>query len=241
MSLINTVAKVAVGFAMAKGVEAVRSRGGIGAVLEELQGAATNQAGSMGGLDDLLGQLAGGQGQGGGLGDLLGQLTGGGTGAAMASAGGLAGLGGLLGGLAGATGGNAGALQALLNQDNPAEEPDENDIAELMLRAMLYAARADGDIDAEEEAKLLGALREGDPSDMEHVKSILKEPVNVSTIVNATPKGLETQVYTMSLNAISPDNQSEAQYLHDLAQGLGIGPSTVNDIHDSLSVTRIYQ
>lgn len=242
MSLINTMTKVAVGFAMAKGMEAVQARGGIGAVMQDLQTVATNPSGGMGGLQDMLGSLTGGAGQGGGLGDLLGQLTGGGAGASTAAAGGLAGLGGLLGGLAGARGGAAPqTLQDLLAQDNPAHEPDDDAVAELMLRAMLFAARADGDIDADEQTKLLGALQQGDPEDMALVQSILKEPVDVTTIVASTPKGLETQVYTMSLNAISPDNNAEAQYLHSLAQGLGIAPNTVNEIHDSLSVTRIYQ
>ena len=243
MSLMNTVTKLAVGFAMAKGYDAVKSRGGIGAVMEDLQKAASSaQAGNMGGIEDMLAGLTGGSGSAGGLGDLLGQLTGGGAGASMASAGGLAGLGGLLGGLAGAQQGGSGAdLEALLKQDNPADEPSEEEIAELMLRAMLYAARSDGDIDAAEQSKLLGVLKDGDPEDVTLVQTILKEPVDAAAIVKATPKGLETQAYTMSLTAISPDNQAEAQYLHDLAQGLGISPTTVNDIHDSLSVTRIYR
>lgn len=242
MSLMNTVTKLAVGFAMAKGYDAVKARGGIGAVMEDLQNAASGaKAGNMGSIDDLLAELTGGKGAAGGFGDLIGQLTGGGAGTSMASTGGLAGLGGLLGGLAGARGGTAGGLEALLQQDNPALEPSEDQIAELMLRATLYAARADGDIDAEEQSKLIAAVTGGDSQDLQMVQSILREPVEASAIAKATPKGLETQVYTMSLNAISPDNQAEAQYLHDLAQGLGISPTMVNDIHDSLSVARIYQ
>lgn len=110
-----------------------------------------------------------------------------------------------------------------------------------MLRAMLYAARSDGDIDAAEQSKLLGVLKDGDPNDVTLVQTILKEPVDAAAIVKATPKGLDPQAYTMSLTAISPDDQAEAQYLRDLAQGLGISPTTVNEIHDSLSMTRIYR
>ncbi|MEE4188068.1 MAG: DUF533 domain-containing protein [Roseobacter sp.] len=242
MSLMNTMTKMAVGFAVAKGMEAVKSRGGIGAVMEDFKGAASSQTAGMGGIGDLLGSLGGGSGQTGGLGDLLGQLTGGSAGASTAAAGGLAGLGGLLGSLAGARGGaQQGQLEALLAQDNPTEEPDEEEVAEVMLRAMLYAARSDGDIDPQEQSKLLEALKDGDARDMEVVQKILKEPVDAQAVVNATPKGLETQVYTMSLNAIDPDNRAEAEYLHSLAQGFGLTPGTVNDLHDSLAAPRIYQ
>ncbi len=262
MSLMNTVTKMAIGFAVAKGMEAVQRKGGIGSVLEGISGnAGTQQAGGMGGLGDLIGQLGGAGGQqggagglgdllgqlgggqpggAGGLGDLIGQLTGGSAGAA--SAGGLGGLGSLLGGLANARGGaSAGELEAVINQDNPVVEPDEADVARLMLRAMTQAARADGDLDAEEKEKLLGQLDDGDPEDVKVVQAVLEEPVSANTLAAETPRGLETQVYTMSLNAINPDNQAEAQYLHSLAEGLGIQPEVVNRIHDGLGAPRLYR
>ena len=245
MSLMNTVTKMALGFAVAKGMQAVNQRGGIGAVMQDLQGAAASQSGNMGGLGDMLGQLtggAGGAGAPGGLGDLLGQLTGSGGGATAASTGGLAGLGGLLGGLAGARGGAAASdLEALLEQDNPTQEPDEDEMAQLMLRATLYAARADGDIDPDEKAKLMDAMRDADPEDLQAIQKVMQETPDPTAIADATPKGLETQVYTMSLNAITPDNRAEAEYLHTLAQRFELPPQTVNALHDSLAVPRIYQ
>ncbi len=261
MSLMNTVTKMAIAFAMAKGMDAMQKNGGIGNVLEGLtagKSGGTQQAGGMGGLGDMLGQLGGGGGAasgglggmlgqltgggsgGGGLGGMLGQLTGGGGGAAAAG-GGLGGLGTLLGGLASARGGEAGnGLEALLGQDNPADEPDEEDVAKLMLRAMTQAARADGDLDAGEKSKLMDALSESDPGTMEVLQDILSAPVSAEQLASDTPKGLETQVYTMSVNSITPDNQAEAQYLHDLASGLGIQPQTANAIHDSLGAPRLY-
>lgn len=239
---MNTVAKMAVGFAVAKGMDAMKKNGGIGKTLEGLTGSGgPQQAGGMGGLGDMLGQLTGGgspsQGMGG-LGGMLGQLTGGGG----AAAGGLGGLGALLGGLGGARGGSAGGgLEALLNRDNPANEPDEEEVAKLMMRAMTQAARADGDLDADEKAKLVDAVSDGDPKSVQTLQSILREPVDAAQLASDTPQGLETQVYTMSVNAITPDNQAEAQYLHDLANGLGIAPDTANQIHDSLGAPRLYR
>ena len=257
MSLMNTITKMAIGFAMAKGMDAIQKNGGIGNVLEGLsgaQGGGAKQAGGLGGLGDMLGQLGGGGAASGGLGGMLGQLTGGGTssggglggmlgqlGGGAAAAGGLGGLGALLGGLAGARGGNEGSgLEALLNQDNPTQEPDEDEIAKLMLRAMTQAARADGDLDAGEKAKLTEMLSDSDASTMEVLQDILSSEVSASQLASDTPQGLETQVYTMSVNAITPDNQAEAQYLHDLASGLGIQPRTANAIHDSLGAPRLY-
>lgn len=245
MSLMNTVTKMAIGFAMAKGMDAVQRNGGFGKVLEGLSGGGsaggTRKTGGMGGLSDIMGQLGSRGAQtksagAGGLGDILGQLTGGG-----AAGGGLGGLGGLLGGIAGARGGAAGGgLETLLNADNPANEPDEDEIAKLMLRAMAQAAQADGSIDPGEKENLIALLRDGDPEDVETVQRILDQPVDAAALARDTPKGLETQVYTMSVNAITPDNRAEAQYLHDLAQGLGIEPTTVNRIHDSLGAPRLY-
>ncbi|MEO9653104.1 MAG: DUF533 domain-containing protein [Roseobacter sp.] len=242
MSLMNTVTKMAIGFAVAKGMEAVQRNGGVSSLMEGLTSGGSQKSAGLGGIGNLLGQLgaAGSGGAPGGLGDLLGQLTGGAT--SGAAGGGLGGLGGLLGGLAGARGGAAaGGFDSLLNHDNPSQEPDEEDVARLMLRAMTQAARSDGDIDADEKAKLLDLLQDSDPSDMEVVQSILEEPVSAATLAADTPKGLETQVYTMSLNAIDPDNRAEGQYLASLAEGLGLPPETVNGLHDSLGAPRLYE
>jgi uncharacterized membrane protein YebE (DUF533 family) len=255
---MNTVAKMAVGFALAKGMETVQKSGGLGGLLGGLTGGGTpKQASGMGGLGDILGQLGGGSAaqSSGGLGGMLGQLTGGagangglsgllgqlGASNSAAAAGSLGGLGALLGGLADARGGTSGAgLEALVNQDNPADEPDEDEIAKLMLRAMTQAARADGDLDQGEKAKLSALLADSDPGTVETLQNILSAPVSAADLAADTPKGLETQVYTMSVNAITPDNQAEARYLHELASALDIAPQTANAIHDSLGAPRLY-
>lgn len=97
MSLLKTLAKVAVGVAIAKGVGGMMKRGAGGQAPGGRMPGQANTGGSGGGLGDLLGQLGGGQGgsQGGGLGDLLGRLGG-----AQGGQGG-GGLGDLLGQLGG--------------------------------------------------------------------------------------------------------------------------------------------
>ncbi len=277
MSLGKMLTKMAIGFAVAKGMQKVSQSGGIGNVLEGLSGGAARQAdssgggglgdimgglagggsqsGSGGGLADVLGGLTGGKsGGGGGLADVLGGLTGGGQGGGGGVAdvlgglagggqgqGGLGGLGGLLGGLAQARGGNAGGLEGLLRQDNPPTEPEPEDTAGLMIRAMVMAANSDGEIDAGEQEQIMSTMGEdAGQAEMDFVRAALQAPIDPTTIARDTPKGLETQVYSMSVMSITPDNAKEANYLHQLAQAMGIAPQTVNEIHDNFGVPRLY-
>lgn len=224
--------------------------GGLGGLLEQLAGGASGKtAGSgKGGLDDLLGSLTGGQGGKGGLDDLLGSLTGG--------QGGKGGLGDLLGGLVGGMAGGAGSAGAaagtrsfgeLLNESiqnfgEPEVPPTPNQeaAAALMLRAMIQAAKSDGKIDEAEKKKLLDNLKDGTAEDLAFVQAELAAPVNVEKLVREVPKGLEAQIYTVSVMAINLDNKAEAQYLHALASGFGIDPAGVNGIHAKLGVPALY-
>jgi len=261
MSLLKTLAKVAVGIAVAKGVGGMMKRGTAG------QQAPT---GSGGGLGDLLGQLGGGTGgQSGGLGDLLGKL---GQGAGGQGSGG--GLGDLLGGLAGQAtrgqggSGSGGALgeifgdfigdgakqnqndksfgdmfnEAVTNQDEPSVAPsaDQEAVAALMLSAMIQAMKSDKNLDADEEAKLMEHLGEVSHQERQFVNQELQKPVDIPALVANVPHGLEQQVYLMSIMAIDLDNRAEAQYLHDLATELGIGRDEVDAIHAHVGAPSLY-
>jgi uncharacterized membrane protein YebE (DUF533 family) len=222
---------------LGKGAQGGSAGGGLGDILGGLTGGGTGGAG--GGLGDMLGGLTGGAkgGSGGGLADILGGLTNGGG----AAAGGLGGLGGLLGGLATARGGNGGGLEGLLRQGNPVEEPEPEDTAGLMIRAMVMAAQSDGELDAGEQKKLMDVLGDdAGEAEIGFVRQAMQAPVDANAIASDTPKGLETQVYSMSVMSITPDNAKEANYLHQLAQSMGIAPQTVNEIHDNFGVPRLY-
>ncbi len=249
MSLGRMLTKVALGFAVAKGMQAVQRGGGLGKVMENLKGAAQpgtgtqigGAGGASGGLGGIMESLGGAGGAaGGGLGGLMGNLGG----AGGAAAGGLGGIGGLLGGLAAARSGNEGSAQSLedlLGRETPAEEPAEEDSAGLMIRAMIMAARCDGEIDGTERETLMATIGEdASPEDMAFVKAAMEAPVSARQIADDTPQGMETQVYSMSLMAIEPDHPEEAKYLHELATALGIGPATINEIHDSFGAQRLY-
>jgi hypothetical protein len=281
MSLMGTLAKVAIGVAVAKGVGSMMQRkgqgplgggtssggrgtgledmmgdilgggasrrntaprgdgnvlggsgGGLGDFLEELGGYAPDQptgrsapGRSGGGLDDLIGGL--GKGSGGGLGDILGGM-----------------LGGALGGAATKRGGGFGEIlnESLGNCGEPKVKPtqEQDAAAGLMLRAMIQAAKADGRVDAREQEKLLGNLGDVSPEERRFVEAELKAPVDVSGLARQVPRGLEAQVYTMSIMGIDLDNQKEAEYLHELATALRIDRQQVNHIHARLGVPVIY-
>jgi uncharacterized membrane protein YebE (DUF533 family) len=123
MSLMKTLAKVAIGVAVAKGANAMMKSGqqggtsqagGLGGLLGSLTGGSAGSA--AGGLGGLLGSLtggstqAGGTAQAGGLQDMLGGLLGGGTTGGGVSQGGLGGMLESLGGAQGSTGGGLGGL-----------------------------------------------------------------------------------------------------------------------------------
>lgn len=280
MSLMKTLAKVAIGVAVAKGVASMTQKagqqqagrqdddglfrgqhspnvgqkpdlGGLENMMDNILGGGQTQqtrTGQSGGIGGLLEGLAGGgqqqtsQKSGGGLNDILGQL--GGTGGA-------GGLGGLLGGLvsqmqAGQQS-NQGSFGEVLNSQfdgNPTQaiqpSADQEAVAGLMIRAMIQAAKSDGKLDENERQKLLARLGDVSPEEQRFVQNELNAAVDVDSLARQTPRGLEQQIYTMSVMGIDLDTQQEAQHLHQLATALDLPQGQVNAIHAKLGVPAIY-
>lgn len=206
--------------------------GGLGGILDGLSNAPkstknTRRTSAPTGFDDLLGSLTGGKqastGGGGGLGDLLGGILGG-----AAAGGGIGGLGSI--------------LDEAVSGKKPARAPsrDEELAAVLMLKAMIQAAKSDGKLDQAEKQKLMDNLGDASRAEIDMVNRLLADPVDVEGLVRQVPQGMEGQVYLMSLMAIDLDSRNEAQYLHGLAQSLGLEPAEVNDIHDRAGAPRMY-
>ncbi|MFD0979072.1 DUF533 domain-containing protein [Tropicimonas aquimaris] len=294
MSLVSTLAKVAAGVVIAKGVKGMVSGGGS----QTAQPTGAGQASAGGGIEDMLGQILGGGsapggGSAGGLQDMLGQVLGGGTtsrGAAPggsiqdmlgqvlgggAARGGASGgslqdmMGAILGGGAGAAagrGGLGGALnelselsrpgggsagggfgdklnQSLQNFGEPDEPPTaaEEDLAAVMLRAMIQAAKSDGTLDDTEKKRLLERLGQVSQEEADFVQAELQRPVDPTAIARSVPRGAEHQVYMMAAMAIDLDHKSEARFLHELAQGMGLNGQVANAIHDKLGQPHLYR
>ncbi len=265
MSLVGTLAKVAIGIAAAKGISHVMGqRAGSGGSVEGESFGGQAQASTAGThpLGDPLNSVRGGSGQAsGGLGGLLEQLaaaaSAGTSPGAQASGGGLDAL---IRGLADAASGAAttsketaskadagGSFADMLNQSfqnfgepKVAPTPQQDAAAGLMLRAMLQAAKCDGKIDEGEKKKLLEALGDASSEDMAFVNRELAAPVDVQGLVKQVPKGLESQIYAVSVMGINLDSQKEAEYLAGLASALGLGPRDVNAMHAKFGIPALY-
>ena len=179
--------------------------------------------GSGGGISDMLGGLLGGSkgtdnqaSQGNKLPDLMGKL-----GDSNSS-----GLGDLLGNVL-----SGGKVEAT---------PDQEKQAEIILKAMINAAKADGEIDAEEQRKITKHLGDVSTEELELVRQIMKEPQDLPSLISSVPAGMEQQVYLMSLLAINLDSKPEAQYLDQFAKGLNINEQQCNEIHTKLGVPSLY-
>ena len=235
------------------------NQGGLGDLLNSVGGALGGAgSGSGGGLLSSLGKIAGaamnsGPGGGsnpmvtGGLGALVGALFGGGGSAAKGAMGGtaLAVLGSLAmkalqGRMTGGTPTASAQLMAGLRQpENDQEVREVQSIAELTVKAMLNAAKADGQVDRDEIERIVGKLSEDGLSQEEQdfMRDQINRPMDTEGLIRAVPnQQVAAQVYAASLLAIEVDTDAERQYLQTLASGLGLDPTVVTQLHGALGV-----
>ena len=201
--------------------------------------------------------------------DLMGQATGAVKSGNPLAIGGLAALAGAaLGGRGGAVGGGLLALlgslaYSALNKggqaqqgevdakdaplglrepQSPEEEKELESNASLIIRAMINAAKADGEIDDKERARILGKLDEQGASDEERrfVEGELSKPRDIAALAGQAIRSpdVAVQVYAASLLAIDVDTQAEEDYLLQLAAQLNLDATTCRQIHQALGVKR---
>lgn len=104
----------------------------------------------------------------------------------------------------------------------------------ILLKAMVNAAKADGQIDSDERQKIIEFM--GDMSKVEQmfVEQELQKELHIEEFLKEIPKGMEKQVYYMSLFVIDLDNESERDYLELLSNRLNLPYHVVDSIHESL-------
>ena len=214
--MLGTLGKVAMGILVAKGVGKIMGN------------SSSNNNNSGGGLIDGLSGLLGGGSNTGGLGGLLGSLA------------------------SGSPSQNKQPIQSNSNQDfasmfneaiqgkDPKATTEQDQQAEVLLRAMVNAAKADGKIDATEQSKILGQLKEAPEEELEMVRQQVQAPLDIQGVIDSVPNGMEQQVYLMSLLAINLDSKPEALYLDKLAKALNISNEDSNSIHDKLGAPLLY-
>ncbi len=121
--------------------------------------------------------------------------------------------------------------------ENKAEEREVESIADLTLKAMINAAKADGRIDETEMQRITGRLGELDSEEREFLINELRKPMNTDAIVNAIPnKQVAAQVYTASLLATGNDTPEEHRYLADLARRSGLDEGVTRYLQGAINV-----
>jgi uncharacterized membrane protein YebE (DUF533 family) len=106
----------------------------------------------------------------------------------------------------------------------------------LTILAMINAAKADGQIDAEEKARLFDRLGQVSLTDAEKAFLFdeLAKPMNTDALIQAaTSPQLAAHLYAASLMAVNPDHPQEKAYLAELAQRLKLDPELAREMHEA--------
>ncbi|MFD1912969.1 tellurite resistance TerB family protein [Halodurantibacterium flavum] len=168
----------------------------------------------------------------GGIGAVVGALAGGGLGGA-ARGGAMAVLGTL-------------AWQAWKGQQasaGPGAEAPPQDAVDalthpeterLVLRAMIGAAQADGQVDEAEMGRILGHLNPDEVTEGERatVMAEMQQPVDIEALARGvTRPEVATEVYLAALLTVDDANEAERDYLRRLASALRLEPGIVQRLH----------
>lgn len=116
----------------------------------------------------------------------------------------------------------------------PAAEQDQQSLGRHLLRAMISAAKADGQVDANEQANIFAEMDKLTLSaaDKAFVMDELRKPMDIDAVARSarTPEEAAS-IYTASLLAIDVDNASERGYLGMLAARLNLDEALVKHLH----------
>ena len=110
--------------------------------------------------------------------------------------------------------------------------------AKLLLSAMINAAKADGNVDAEEQSLILGHADKLNLSDEERnfLFQELSKPFDMEPVVRgATTPELAAEVYAVSRIAVGTASPAENSYLHVLAGRLKLPQAVTGQIDNGLA------
>ena len=118
----------------------------------------------------------------------------------------------------------------------PAEREDD---ALLLIRAMIAAANADGLIDEQERAAVLGELKSAGLSaqEEEFINRELDSPSSIDSLLPQVSRpDLAREVYAVSLLAIEVDTKAERDYLSYLRTRLSLDEDSIGELHDRFGI-----
>ena len=126
---------------------------------------------------------------------------------------------------------------------HPAHAPGgEGTLALTLLHAMIAAAKADGHVDADERARIVGRLDDIGLSaeDRGFLEEELAAPVDIDRLVReATTPAVAAEIYAASLLVITPDNPAEQAYLQLLAARLGLDPGLKLELEKAVAAATV--
>ena len=105
----------------------------------------------------------------------------------------------------------------------------------VLVEAMINAAKADGQIDTQEQQNITAKLAGLGPEEVEFVRQEIAKPLNLDFLKGVSPANAP-EVYAISLLAINLDTPAEMNYMQQLAQQLSLDAQTVNAIHQQLGI-----
>ena len=120
---------------------------------------------------------------------------------------------------------------------NPSGEAEQQSLARNLLRAMISAAKSDGQIDATEQSNIFGAMDrfELDPDDKAFILDEMRAPLDIDAIARSARNPEEaSEIYAASLLAIDVDSPAERGYLSLLAARLKLDDALVAHLHATL-------
>jgi uncharacterized membrane protein YebE (DUF533 family) len=120
----------------------------------------------------------------------------------------------------------------------PAASTAKEQEALLMIQAMIAAANADYELDAEERERIVRTMEESglDQAERNVLLAELEKPLDLAMLAaKATTPALKRDVYLASEMAINADTKAEQNYLARLAKQLDLGDEERNELRKILA------
>jgi uncharacterized membrane protein YebE (DUF533 family) len=121
---------------------------------------------------------------------------------------------------------------------NPSSESGQQKLARHLLRAMIAAAKSDGHVDAEEQARIFAEMDKLPlaADDKAFVMDELRAKLDIDAVAGAAETPEEAaEIYTASLLAIDIDNAAERGYLAMLAARLKLDDALVAHLQQTVA------
>ena len=126
-------------------------------------------------------------------------------------------------------------------QNQPLALPND-DAGKLILQAMIFAARADGHIDRQEQEMILKTAQTVSPDSNFNatISQFLNAPLDPKALASKVSNQQQAlDIYKLSATAIVADNDMERRYLSDLAAALNLDSMTIAQLDNDANQLRL--